>query len=88
MDCTLLRRAPEELIRSLPEIFVLKSEHEPETIARGNDEFVQVLEERLGKKVRYEIMKRHNHISPHWALLSGDGEEWAEDVAAWLKSKV
>ncbi|TBU24546.1 alpha/beta-hydrolase [Dichomitus squalens] len=88
MPLTLLKRASEELIKSLPEFFVLKSEHEPEAISKGNDEFVEALEGRLGKKVQYEIMKRHNHISPHWALLSGDGEDWGEDVAVWVKARI
>ncbi|TBU56066.1 alpha/beta-hydrolase [Dichomitus squalens] len=88
MPITLLKRASEELIKSLPELFVLKSENEPEAISKGNDEFVKALEGRLGKKVQYEIMKRHHHISPHWALLSGDGDDWGEDVAAWVKAKV
>ena len=88
MPLQLLADAPEELVKSLPEIFVLKSEREPNMIDEGNDVFVKALEGRLGKKVRYEVMKRHNHISPHWALLSGDGEEWAEDVAVWVKGTV
>ncbi|EJF55889.1 hypothetical protein DICSQDRAFT_184116 [Dichomitus squalens LYAD-421 SS1] len=88
MPITLLKRVSEELIKSLPELFVLKSENEPEAISKGNDEFVKALEGRLGKKVQYEIMKRHHHISPHWALLSGDGDDWGEDVAAWVKAKV
>jgi acetyl esterase/lipase len=27
----------------------------------------------------------HNHISPPMALCSGEGEQWAEDVVAWIK---
>ncbi|KAM5542084.1 hypothetical protein V8D89_004394 [Ganoderma adspersum] len=88
MPLQLLADAPEELVKGLPEIFVLKSEREPSVINEGNNVFVKALEGRLGKKVRYEVMKRHNHISPHWALLSGDGEEWAEDVAVWVKATV
>lgn len=88
MPLKLLEDAPEELIKGLPEIFVMKSEYDMVAIHRSNDLFVSALEGRLGRKVRYEAMKRHNHISPHWALLSGDGEEWAEDVAAWVKAKV
>ncbi|KAI1791611.1 alpha/beta-hydrolase [Ganoderma leucocontextum] len=88
MPLALLKDAPEALITGLPELFLLKSEKEPAMILEGSDEFVKVLEGRLGKKVRYEVMKRHNHISPHWALLTGDGEEWAEDVATWIKARV
>ena len=90
MPLRLLADAPEELVQGLPEIFVLRSEHEPAVIEGSNEAFVRALEGRLGlgRKVRYEVMKRHNHISPHWALLTGDGEEWAEDVAVWVKARV
>ncbi|KAM5542080.1 hypothetical protein V8D89_004390 [Ganoderma adspersum] len=88
MPLTLLADADEELVRGLPGIFLLKSERDLSVIDESNDVFVKALEGRLGKKVRYEVMKRHNHISPHWALLSGDGEEWAEDVAAWVKARI
>ncbi|KAI1791601.1 alpha/beta-hydrolase [Ganoderma leucocontextum] len=88
MPLTLLKDGSEELIKGLPEIFVLKSEREPPVIYAGSDVFVKVLEERLGKKVRYDVMQAHNHISPHWALMSGEGEEWAEDVATWVKERV
>ena len=83
----LLKRAPQELIDSLPEWFILASEREPPDVRATNDEFVEILEKRLGKKVKYQFMKGHNHISPHWALLSGEGEEWGEWVAEWVKEK-
>ena len=41
-----------------------------------------------GRKVRYDIMKGHNHISPNCALMTGEGEEWAESVAVWAKEKI
>ena len=88
MPLALLKDASAELLRDLPELFVMKSEREPPVIFAGSDVFVAALEERLGKKVRYDVMKAHNHISPHWALMSGEGEEWAEDVAAWVKARV
>ena len=88
MPLQLLADAPEELVKGLPEVFVLKSENEPGLIEESNEVFVKALEGRLGKKVRYEVMKGHNHISPHWALLTGEGEGWAEDVAVWVKAKV
>ena len=88
MPLALLKDASEELLKGLPELFVMKSEREPPVIFAGSDVFVKTLEERLGKKVRYDVMKAHNHMSPHWALMSGEGEEWAEDVAAWVKERV
>lgn len=29
----------------------------------------------------------HNHLSPPMALCSGEGEQWAEDVVAWIKKQ-
>ncbi|KAI0739417.1 alpha/beta hydrolase domain-containing protein [Daedaleopsis nitida] len=75
MPYALLERADQTLLDGLPEMFVLRSEREPEGIRQMNEDFVKALEDR-GKTVRYELMKGHNHISPHWALLSGEGEEW------------
>ncbi|OSC98636.1 alpha/beta hydrolase domain-containing protein [Trametes coccinea BRFM310] len=88
MPVSLVARAKEEVVRSLPEVFALVSELDPAQIKEGGDEFVKALEGRVGKAVRYEVMKGHNHISPHWALLSGEGEEWGVQVADWIKSKV
>lgn len=88
MPVALLEKASEELIKGLPEVFVLRSEREPPLIKAGNDEFVKTLGERRGEAIKYEIMDGHNHISPHWALLSGQGEEWGEAVAAWVKARV
>lgn len=85
---TLLEKASDELVDGLPEIFALRSEREPALIGAGNDEFVKALEAKWGRVVKYESMKGHNHISPHWALLSGEGEEWGEAVAEWIKARV
>ena len=67
---------------------MLSSDREPPLIKAGNDEFVKTLGERRGEAIKYEIMDGHNHISPHWALLSGQGEGWGEAVAAWVKARV
>ena len=66
---------------------MLKSENEPPQISAACDAFVEGLEGRLGRKMRYEVMKGHNHISPNMALMSGEGEDWAEAVAEWVKLK-
>ena len=88
MPISLLEKASGELIAGLPEAFVLASEHEPPAIRAANDVFVKDLEARVGRKVRYDIMKGHNHISPNCALMTGEGEEWAESVAVWAKEKI
>ncbi|KAI0327447.1 alpha/beta hydrolase domain-containing protein [Cubamyces sp. BRFM 1775] len=87
MPISLLKRADTELLKSFPDIFALVSELDPPVIKEGCDEFAKTLEER-GCRVRNEVMKGHNHISPHWALCSGEGEEWGVQVAEWIKSKL
>ncbi|KAI0764171.1 alpha/beta-hydrolase [Trametes elegans] len=84
----LVERADDALVRSLPDVFVLVSERDPGPLVDAYEEFVQTLEGRLGKGVRHEAMKGHNHISGHCALHSGEGEEWGEHVVAWIKEHV
>ncbi|PIL33089.1 hypothetical protein GSI_04538 [Ganoderma sinense ZZ0214-1] len=83
----LLADAPEELARGLPECFVLQSEKEPAFLDESNEAFMKALERRLGRNVRYEVMKEHNHVSPHLALSTGNREEYAKNVLAWIKAK-
>ncbi|KAF9005063.1 Alpha/Beta hydrolase protein [Cyathus striatus] len=86
---SLLERAPDRVLESLPGVLVLESEREPAFLyTRGFSEFPLALE-KIGKvKVEKYIAKGHNHISPSWALSSGQGEEWAEKVVDWIKSSV
>ncbi|OJT12153.1 hypothetical protein TRAPUB_11302 [Trametes pubescens] len=88
MPIALVEKADEALIASLPDVFVLVSERDPERLKDQTGELVKTLSTRSGKSVKYDAMKGHNHISPHWALFSGEGEEWAVQVAEWMKSKV
>ncbi|KAI0631529.1 alpha/beta hydrolase domain-containing protein [Trametes polyzona] len=87
MPIALLQNADKEVVQSWPETFALVSEHDPDRLKNICDEFAKALEGRLGKSVKHEVMKGHNHISPYWALYSGQGEEWGEQVAEWIKSK-
>lgn len=81
---TLLTRAPQEIIDSLPRIFMLKSEKEPLFILEGYDMFVKLLKERNHSPAREEVMQGHNHISPALSLGSGEGEEFGEQIAQWI----
>jgi hypothetical protein len=47
-------------------------------------EFRNVLEAQTGKKVERIVAKGHNHLSYNWALGTGEGEEWAEEVVKWI----
>ena len=87
MPIALLNQAPEELLKDFPEIIMLVSEREPEGFAASNEELKGVLEKKLGRQIPLTVLKGHNHVSPHWALWSGAGEEWGEEVAKWVHEK-
>ncbi|KAJ3898005.1 hypothetical protein F5879DRAFT_981769 [Lentinula edodes] len=42
----------------------------------------------MDKKVPKIIAAGHNHISITFALMSGQGERWAEEVVDWMKAAV
>ncbi|KAI0738005.1 alpha/beta hydrolase domain-containing protein [Daedaleopsis nitida] len=78
MPFTLLEKADQELLDSLPEVFMLWSEHEPAGLLQTNKDFQKALEERTGKRVKSEAMEGHNHFR----------EKWGEFVAEWVKARV
>ncbi|KAG6807372.1 hypothetical protein H0H92_007800 [Tricholoma furcatifolium] len=81
----LVRNAPEAAIVALPRTLIVVGEWEPEWILKDADEFREALEKRTGEKVEKFVAKGHNHISYNFSLGSGQGEEWAEDVIAWIR---
>lgn len=89
MPIALLKQASDEVLRGFPEVMMLASEREPDGFFVTNEELRDSLEARLGRDIMIPliIMKGHNHISPHWALWSGAGEEWAEEVTNWVHEK-
>lgn len=79
----LLRSAPAEAIGALPPLVLLKCEHDPAWFKVVLDDFRKALEER-GVKSAQIFAEGHNHISFSWALGTGQGEKWAEEVVAWM----
>ncbi|KAG5641542.1 hypothetical protein DXG03_004801 [Asterophora parasitica] len=82
----LLRNASDATVATLPRIVLVLAEWEPEWLLKINDEFVGELESRTGKRPAKIVGRRHNHLSTNLALGTGRGEEWAEDVIAWIKA--
>ncbi|KZT66918.1 alpha/beta-hydrolase [Daedalea quercina L-15889] len=87
MPAMLLQRAPGELLENFPEVAVFYSEKDPEDFIENSKDFATSLGTKLGRSVPVVVMKEHNHLSPHWALWTGAGEEWAEDVTKWIRDK-
>ncbi|KAI0694034.1 Alpha/Beta hydrolase protein [Cytidiella melzeri] len=81
----LLERAPTKLVSGLPPTLMLVSEKEPKGLVAVNEDFRDLLGGRLGVDIPILIMKGHNHTSVAFGLFSGVGEEWAYEVASWVK---
>ncbi|EKM51247.1 uncharacterized protein PHACADRAFT_200066 [Phanerochaete carnosa HHB-10118-sp] len=85
---SLLKNASDDAVQSLPEVTTYVSEYEVPAIRESSIEFYKVLGDRRGKPVPAGVLAGHNHISPHVALCTGQGEEWAVEVASWVKARV
>ncbi|KAG6860477.1 hypothetical protein C0995_010683 [Termitomyces sp. Mi166 len=81
----LLRSASAATIAALPRTLLVVAEKEPEWILKDNEAFAKVLETKTGQKPASFVALGHNHVSPNWAVSSGQGESWAEDVIAWMR---
>ncbi|KAJ6631885.1 Alpha/Beta hydrolase protein [Mycena sp. CBHHK59/15] len=80
----LLRAAPTELLSTLPPLALLQAERDPawfKVVAKDFDVAVDV----KGITVTQIYAEGHNHISLTWALGTGAGEKWAEDMIVWMK---
>jgi len=60
----------------------------PYVIVPLNDYLNTLFEERTGKKLDINVGEGHNRMSAHWALNSGEGERWGEDLVTWVKNNV
>jgi len=80
-----LKHASKETLDVFPPMLVMRSENEPPYIIPETD-FIALFEERTGRKIDVNVVKGHVHMSAHWALNSGEGEDWGEDLAKWVKN--
>lgn len=83
----LLQAASQEFIDALPELVMVEAQREPDWMKEVGADFRAAWAERTGKTPKKVIGKGHNHISMNWALSTGQGEEWALEVARWIKEK-
>ncbi|GLB41877.1 putative carboxylesterase family protein [Lyophyllum shimeji] len=82
----LLRRADDATVAALPRMVLVVAENEPQWLHKASDDFAVALEARTGEKPSKIVARGHNHISVNWALSTGQGETWAEDVIAWINA--
>ncbi|OAX35962.1 alpha beta hydrolase domain-containing protein [Rhizopogon vinicolor AM-OR11-026] len=78
----------DEEIKNLPDILPVRAEREPRSLLITWGEMLSDIEKRRGEMPQTIISKGHNHISPNWALGSGEGEEWGEEVVKWMKARL
>ncbi|KAF8966094.1 Alpha/Beta hydrolase protein [Flammula alnicola] len=76
--------SPPVLIEGLPKILMVEGEFEPDWLVDAGRVFEKEVRGRTGEQLKKIVARGHNHISLNWALSSGEGEEWAEQVVEWL----
>ncbi|KAJ3552160.1 hypothetical protein NM688_g4299 [Phlebia brevispora] len=84
----LLENAPPDVLEGFPPVLAVLAEFDFQPIIVAHKTFVAALKDRIEAPVEELIMKGHNHMSPYNCLFSGEGEQWALDSVAWLKSKI
>lgn len=78
----------DEQIKDHPDILLVRAEREPDWLLLSWEEILPDIEKRRGEAPQMIIGQGHNHISPNWALCSGQGEEWGEEVVKWMKARI
>jgi hypothetical protein len=67
-----------------PRVFILVAENEPPEFLTAADDLSHEFKRKDIESCKSSL-KGHNHISIEVNLSSGEGEEWGEEVAAWIK---
>ncbi len=84
----LYRGLSEADARALPALLMVEGEREPEWLIEAGDAFAREVIGKVGVLPPRVVGKGHNHVSLNWALSTGEGEEWAEEVMEWLKKQL
>jgi hypothetical protein len=80
----LLRSASQEHVASLPPMMFFTGEHEPKFFITIKNDFVSLLRSKGARNVTDVFNPGHNHLSATFALCSGEGEEWGNEVLRWM----
>ncbi|KAF9039106.1 alpha/beta hydrolase domain-containing protein [Panaeolus papilionaceus] len=81
----LYRHIAQERMKGMPRMLMVEAEWEPQWLLDAGVAFAREVKERLGEPPRKVVARGHNHISHNWALCTGEGEEWAEEVVEWMR---
>jgi len=74
----------------IPDVLALTAELDPmDEIIQPNEEFVGLWKKSWKDGLEYQVIAKHNHISPTWALGTGneEAEKWGTDVVKWMDGK-
>lgn len=72
-------------IERLPKILLVESEWEPDFLLDAGKALQQAFADRIQQPIEKIVALGHNHISLIWALSTGQGEQWGEDVVGWCR---
>lgn len=81
----MLRRAEKEFVAALPPLRNMIAEREPRYISSAARAFGQLYASK-GGRIENMVLDGHDHLSPIFALCSGQMEEWGVDVVEWLRN--
>lgn len=82
----LLESASAAVIEALPPLLLFEAERDPPFLQIVGQDFYDTLTTKPTVKTARSFAQGHNHISMIWALSSGEGEEWGEQTADWMKA--
>ncbi|KAF7358870.1 Esterase lipase thioesterase family protein [Mycena sanguinolenta] len=83
----LLQALSKDSVTALPPLAMIICERDPEWFKIVGSDFRTALAEK-GRVAPLIAAEGHNHISFSWALGTGQGEKWAEDIVAWIEGKL
>ncbi|KAH9475194.1 putative carboxylesterase 7 [Psilocybe cubensis] len=82
------RKLSKSFAETLPKILMVEGENEPDWLLDAGVSFHKEVKDKTGEDVKKIVAKGHNHISLNWALSTGVGEDWAEELVEWLDKLV
>ena len=72
-------------IERLPKFLLVEGEWEPDWLLDAGKALQHAFTNRIQQPIEKLVALGHNHISLIWALSTGQGEQWGEDVFGWYK---
>jgi len=81
----LFHRLEALFVERLPKFLLVEGEWEPDWLLAAGKALQEAFTDRIQQPSEKIVALGHNHISLTWALSTGQGEQWGEDVIGWYK---